>query len=68
MEIVCIHGILRKDLFEVMTKASAMGFPWGMVSNGSLIDKCTIQKMKQSGMKTISISLDGMADFIYLPL
>ena len=54
--------ILRKDLFEVMTKASAMGFPWGMVSNGSLIDKCTIQKMKQSGMKTISISLDGMKD------
>ena len=54
--------ILRKDLFEVMTKASAMGFPWGMVSNGSLIDKCTIQKMKQSGMKTISISLDGMEE------
>uniref|UniRef100_UPI003FF0712B radical SAM protein n=1 Tax=Anaerobutyricum hallii TaxID=39488 RepID=UPI003FF0712B len=54
--------ILRKDLFEVMEKASDMGFPWGMVSNGSLIDKCIIQKMKQSGMKTISISLDGMEE------
>lgn len=54
--------ILRKDLFEVMEKASDMGFPWGMVSNGSLIDKCIIQKLKQSGMKTISISLDGMEE------
>lgn len=51
--------LLRQDLFDVMTFAVELGFSWGMVTNGSLIDEHVVKKMKESGMKTISISLDG---------
>lgn len=54
--------LLRSDLFDIMAFAAALGFPWGMVTNGSLIQADTVNKMKDSGMKTISISLDGLPD------
>lgn len=54
--------LLRKDLFDIMTKASQMGFDWGMVTNGTLITDQVIQKMKQSKLKTITVSLDGLAE------
>jgi len=54
--------LLRKDLFEVMSVCSAMGFSWGMVTNGILITPQIIKKMQNSGMKTISISLDGLKE------
>ena len=54
--------LLRRDLFEIMGQASAMGFDWGMVTNGSLITDGTIQKMRESGMKTITISVDGLRE------
>lgn len=52
--------ILRKDLFKVMRYAHSLGFSWGMVSNGYLINKEIINKMKESGMRTIDISIDGI--------
>ena len=52
--------LLRHDLFEIMTEATAMGFDWGMVTNGSLISDDVIEKMKASGMKTITVSVDGL--------
>lgn len=54
--------LMRKDLFEIMKEVSLMGFDWGMVSNGSLITDKVIDKMKDSGMKTITISLDGLRE------
>ena len=54
--------LLRHDLFEIMTEATAMGFDWGMVTNGSLITDQTIEQMKQSGMKTITVSVDGLRE------
>ncbi len=63
--------LLYKDLFDVCSYANQLGFDWGMVTNGTLITKENIQKMKQCGMKTISISIDGMASthesFRHLP-
>ena len=54
--------LLRRDLFEIMTKATQMGFEWGMVTNGSLITPDTVQKMKASGLKTVTISMDGLRE------
>ena len=54
--------LLRHDLFELMSEASAMGFDWGMVTNGSLITDDVIARMKESGMKTITISVDGLRE------
>ncbi|MBR6940804.1 MAG: radical SAM protein [Clostridia bacterium] len=54
--------LMRKDLFDIMTRAVALGFDWGMVTNGSLITDKVIEDMKKSGMKTITISLDGLRE------
>jgi radical SAM protein with 4Fe4S-binding SPASM domain len=52
--------LMRQDLFEVMTYASSLGFRWGMVTNGSLVSEQIAEKMKNSGMKTIDVSIDGL--------
>ena len=54
--------LLRRDLFEITAEAAAMGFDWGMVTNGSLITPQTVEKMRQSGMKTITVSVDGLQE------
>ena len=54
--------LMRNDLFEIMGSASEMGFDWGMVTNGSLITDEVIEKMRLSGMKTITMSLDGLKE------
>lgn len=52
--------LVRKDLFEVMKFARNLGYHWGMTTNGILINDDIIEKMKKTGMSTISISLDGL--------
>ena len=54
--------LLRQDLFEVMEFANNLGYYWGMTTNGILISDEIIEKMKQAGMSTISISLDGLEE------
>ena len=54
--------LMRRDLFEIMTAASEMGFEWGMVTNGSLITEEVAEKMKLSGLKTVTISTDGLKE------
>jgi radical SAM protein with 4Fe4S-binding SPASM domain len=54
--------LLRKDLFEVMTHASSLGFPWGMVTNGFLVTPEVVEKLKKSGMKTVVVSIDGIGE------
>jgi len=52
--------LLRKDLCEVMSYASSLGFHWGMTSNGMLFNDEIIDKLKNANMETISISIDGI--------
>lgn len=62
---LCVTGgepLLRKDIFEIMAYAVSLGFSWGMTSNGTLIDSDIINRMRESDMKTISVSLDGSSD------
>ena len=51
--------LVKKDLFEFTDYANKLGFNWGMTSNGILIDKEVIKKIKKTNMATVSISLDG---------
>jgi len=65
LPMLCITGgelLLRKDFFEIMKVANELGFRWGMTSNGTLIDESAALKLKECGMRTISISLDGLRD------
>lgn len=52
--------LLRKELFEITRYATDLGFNWGMTSNATLIDREVAHKLKEAGMKTISISIDGL--------
>lgn len=53
--------LLREDLFDVMDYAhNTLGFKWGITTNGLLMDEKVIDQMKQTGMSTMSISLDGL--------
>lgn len=55
--------LVRKDLFEVMEYATnKLNFHWGMTTNGILLNDENIEKLKQSNMETISISIDGLEE------
>ena len=54
--------LMRKDLFDIMEYADKLGFRWGMTSNGMLITDEILEKMNQTHMETISISLDGLKE------
>jgi radical SAM protein with 4Fe4S-binding SPASM domain len=54
--------LLRKDVFEVMGYARSLGFHWGMVTNGWSITPEVVEKMKESGMETIVVSIDGLKE------
>lgn len=51
--------LARADVLEVAAYASELGFSWGMVTNGSLIDEKKTARMKSAGMKTLTVSIDG---------
>lgn len=52
--------LVREDLFEILSEVSKMGFPWGMVTNGMLVNEDIVEKCFKAGMKTVSVSLDGL--------
>lgn len=54
--------LVREDLFDILTEVSNMGFPWGMVTNGMLVDEKIVEKCAAAGMKTVSVSLDGLEE------
>ena len=54
--------LLRRDFFDIMSHAKALGFRWGMTSNATLITKEVAHKLAEAGMKTISVSIDGLPE------
>lgn len=54
--------LLNPDFFEIMTYAKQLGYTWGMTSNGTLITKEVAKKLGETGMSTISISVDGLEE------
>lgn len=54
--------LVRKDLAYVGTELNKMGFPWGMVSNGYALSEERFQELLNAGLKSITISLDGLEE------
>ena len=51
--------LLRPDIFEIATYGTNKGLRMVMATNGTLVDSATVKKMIQSGIKRVSISIDG---------
>jgi len=51
--------LLRPDIFEIFAELRAHGFPFGMVSNGTVIRRTMARRIAESGIGSISLSLDA---------
>ncbi|MBR5677987.1 MAG: radical SAM protein [Paludibacteraceae bacterium] len=66
LPMLCITGgepLLRKEFFEIAEHAKKLGYMWGITSNGTLITKDVARRLKEAGMATISVSLDGTKEY-----
>lgn len=54
--------LMRKDLEQCGLELYKRGFPWGMVSNGMLLTEKRFQSLLNSGLRSITISFDGLED------
>ncbi len=52
--------LMRKDLEECGKAVTQRGFQWGMVTNGLALNPERLVSLLKSGLKTVSISLDGL--------
>ena len=52
--------ILRKDLEICGKQLYDRGFPWGIVSNGLQLTRTRLHSLVQAGMRSATISLDGV--------
>ena len=66
LPMLCLTGgepLLRKEFFDIVHHAKKLGFSWGITSNGTLITKEVARRLKEAGMATISVSLDGTKEY-----
>lgn len=54
--------LLRKDLCECGKEITKRGFYWGIVTNGTFLKEDVLKNLLESGLNTISVSLDGLCD------
>ncbi|MFW6335257.1 MAG: heme b synthase, partial [Desulfosalsimonas sp.] len=51
--------LLREDIFDIASRGTELGLRMVMAPNGTLIDDSSAEKMAESGIQRISVSLDG---------
>ncbi len=52
--------LLRNDIEELGRELYKRGFPWGIVTNGMLLTKERLNSLLDSGLRAVTISLDGL--------
>lgn len=52
--------MLREDLEEVGLELYRRGYPWGVVTNGYLLDAKRLESLMAAGMHSVTVSLDGL--------
>ena len=56
------EALVRDDIEEVGLELYRRGFPWGMVTNGLLLDEKRLDSLLRSGMHSITVSFDGFEE------
>lgn len=54
--------LMRKDLPHCGQRVQELGFPWGLVSNGYFLTPQKALELLKAGMRTATISLDGLEE------
>lgn len=54
------EALLRDDLEEVGLELYRRGYPWGVVTNGYLLDARRLGSLIEAGLHSVTVSLDGM--------
>ncbi|MBN1118522.1 MAG: TIGR04133 family radical SAM/SPASM protein [Bacteroidales bacterium] len=54
--------LMRNDIEKCGKMLYDRGFPWGMVSNGFNFKKQRLQILQQAGLRSVTISLDGLEE------
>ncbi|MEW6068739.1 MAG: radical SAM protein [Nitrospirota bacterium] len=57
--------LLRKDVFEIAKYGTNKGLRMCLATNGTLVTDETCEKIKDSGIKIVSLSLDGSKEKIH---
>jgi heme d1 biosynthesis protein len=52
--------LMRRDIFEISSRAKEKGFYVGLSSNGTLVDATRAERIRQIGYDYVGISLDGI--------
>jgi len=56
------EALMREDLEEAGHQFYARGFPWGIVTNGMLLNERRMNSLVDAGLRSVTVSLDGLAD------
>ncbi len=51
--------LLREDLEQVGRALMRRNYPWGIVTNGMLLNEERIRRLVDAGMRSVTVSLDG---------
>lgn len=60
---ICLTGgepLLHPDFKKIISIVNKLNFPWGITSNGILIDEDMAETLKSNKIGSITISLDGL--------
>ena len=57
--------LMRKDVFEIAKYGTEKGLRMCMASNGVLVTDEKCEKMKESGIRIVSLSLDGSSEEVH---
>ena len=56
------EALVRNDIEEVGLELYRRGFPWGIVTNGFLLDERRLDSLLEAGMHSITVSFDGFEE------
>ncbi|MCQ2312885.1 MAG: TIGR04133 family radical SAM/SPASM protein [Paludibacteraceae bacterium] len=59
--------LMRKDLADIGRALYEREYPWGMVTNGLALTEAKFRELRSAGLRSMSISLDGLEqDHVWL--